>query len=872
MSNKIVDVKKGGAASVSENNGAFRHWSLICVGLLFLIAALFFSSFVFSDKIMVSSDQLSGIDARELTRAGLIRNGQIPAWFSTRLSGMPTIDAMFGDVLYPPSLIVRIFSPAYRSFGFVMVLHVFLAGLFFFIMLRRSFGAARLAAFAGAVFYMLSPQFVSHVNPGHDGKMIVIAWLPYVVWRLRSLLSLPSLRNAALMAIGIAMMILSPHVQMTYFVLMGIFLYWAADMIKSAVVGNGCRISNDGKKYLTADTVKAAVGKDEKKRLVGKAAYFWIAVFMGMGASFIVFYPSYMFVREAFSVRGVDRGFDFAASWSMNWAEFFSLWVHEFGNSLEYYWGKNYFKLNTEYAGAVPSLLAVLAVASKPKSFWRIFWAGIAVLAVLYAMGANTPFFKAAYYLIPGVKRFRAPSMIMFWFTFSTALMAVFFIKDLLGKRFDIYGKQQRKWTIGLSAALGCVTLAALLFSVDSFVTGFAGSMMGGGDARRVFQANFAQKFVPNLWLWWLFAAATLGMLIAVVNGKLKAGVLVCSLIVMSVIDMIKVDKQFFSVAAPQQYFYQNDPTLKELSAEFAKTPFRVFSLRGTYPIQQNQDGVYGLEGVGGFHDNELNCYRAFRGEGDAYYLSDIAEITRDGQMRLSRAKITDKTPFLDLADVDYILTASGTGKVGKMKNPTSLGRLSYARDFVVLPEENVVAALRAGYYDYTTTVALLEEPELPFVRKEADVNTIGADTVLVNDGGNVNIDKDGNDGRAVNTKTVDNTVKQLKVDWKKYTPNKRIAAVTMPDDGFLRISEVYYPGWRVKVDGKPVKYYRSDMAWMTVPLKAGGHEVIMEPHSLYLGFASKVSAAFTLIIVGILSYGFVRKRLVKSPPSPQKP
>jgi hypothetical protein len=865
MPNKSVDVKKVGtgggtaSASVSVGDGFFKYWSLVCIGVLFLVTVLFFSSFIFSDKIMVSSDQLSNIDMKELDNVSLRESWQVPAWFSTRLGGMPAIDAMFGDALYPPSMFVRLFTPAYRSFGFVMVIHVFLAGLFFFLMLRKSFGAARIAAFAGALFYMMSPQFVSHVSPGHDGKMIVISWLPYVVWRLRSLLSLPSLRNAALMAVGIAMMILSPHVQMTYFVLMGVFLYWAADVIK------------------------AVAEKAEKKLVAGKAAYFWISVFMGLGASFIVFYPSYMFVKEAFSVRGVDRGFEFAASWAMGWAEFFSLWVHEFGNALEYYWGKNYFKLNTEYAGAVPLLLAVLAVASKPKSFWRLFWACVAVLAALYSLGANTPFFTAAYYLVPGVKRFRAPSMIMFWFTFSTALMAVFFIKDLLSKRFEIYGKQRRKWTIGLAVALGCVTLIALLFSVESFTTGFAASMTGDGDAHRVFRANFSQKFVPNLWLWWLFAAVTLGMLLAVVNGKLRAGVLVCSLIVMGMIDTIKVNKQFFSVGNPQQYFYRNDPALKELSAEFAKAPFRVFSLRGTYPIQQNQEGVYGLEGISGFHDNELICYRAFRGDpGDSHYLGDILETTRDG-MRLSIAKITGKTPFLDLAGVDYILMASGTGKVSKLKNPTSLGRLSYAPDFVVLPEENIVDALKAGYYDYVTTVALLEEPELPFNRKEADVSTINTDqqntgtvdTALVNDGSNVS--NGGNDGNnenngQVNNKSADKSVKRLKVEWKKYTPNKRIAAVTMPADGFLRISEVYYPGWHIKVDGKPVKYYRSDMAWMAVPLKAGNYEIIMEPKSLYMGLASKVSIAFTLIIVGILAYGAVRKRLVKSPPSPQKP
>ena len=790
-------------ANAAKGQKIFKYWDLLCVGIFFILTTLIFSSFIFSDKMMISSDQLSGIDMKQAMTDGLMRYHQIPTWHSSRLGGMPSIDAMFSDALYPVTALIRPFVPAYRLFGFTMVAHVFLAGVFFFFMLRRSFGVARLAAFAGALFYMLSPQFVSHVNPGHDGKMFVIAWLPFVVWRLRSLMFLPTLRNAALLASGVGMMVLTPHVQMTYFALMGLFLYWAVDI------------------------VKAVVDKEGKKLILRKAVFFWAGVFIGLGISFVILYPSYMFVREAFSVRGVDRGFEFAASWSMNWAEFFSLWVHEFGNALDYYWGKNYFKLNTEYAGAVPLLLTVLAVASKPKSLWRVFWAAVAALAVLYSLGANTPFFTVAYHLVPGVKRFRAPSMIMFWFTFSTALMSVYFIKDLLDRRFDIEGGQKRKWSVGLMAALGAVTLIAIIFSVQSFVTGFAAPMMGGGDAPRVFQVNFTQKFVPNLWLWWLITTVALGMLLAVVNGKLKAGVLVYTLIVMGAADMMKVDGQFISVDSPRKYFYQNDAALNELKREFANAPFRVFSLPRTFPMQ-NQEGVYGLEGVGGFHDNELNCYRNFRGDGDSHYLGDIAEFTRDGQMRLSMAKIMGSTPFLDLAGVDYILMSSGSGGINKIKNPTSLGRLSYVADYVVLPEDNIVNALKSGWYDYRTTAALTEEPELPFTREEGKDN-----------------------------------VKQLATEWKKYTPNLRIAAVAMPADGFLRFSEVYYPGWRIKINGEPVKYYRSDMAWMAVPLKAGSYEVTMEPRSLYLSNAMLVSIIFILITCAILAVAYIRRRRI---------
>jgi hypothetical protein len=837
MANSSIDTKNVAApkpADALPGKKPFnRDW--LCVGLFLLVTTFTFSSFIFSGNMLVSSDQLASVGVRQFLDNSLSQHGQLPHWDATRLSGMPTVDAKFGDVLYPVTAFVRPFTPAYRVFGITMVLHVFLAGVFFYFMMRRSFGTVRLVAFASALFYMLSPQFVSHVYPGHDGKMFVIAWLPFIIWRLRSVLAVPTLRNAALMAVGIAMMMLTGHVQMTYFVCLGIFLYWVTDL------------------------VKAIAGKEEKGRIAGKTVFFWVAVFAGLGISFVQLYPSYMYVREAFSVRGVDRGFEFAASWAMGWPEFFSLWVHQFGNSLEYYWGQNFFKLNTEYAGAMPLLLTFLAIASKPKSLWRLFWAGIAVLAVFYSLGASTPFFTLVYHTIPGVRRFRAPSMMMFWFTFATALMSAFFLKDLLAKRFEVYGEQRKKWKTRLMAALGGVTLLAILFSVESFVTSFAASMMGDGKAAQVFNVNFGKNFVPNLWLWWFFAAVSLGMLLAVVNGKLKPAVLVCALIVMGTIDMARVNGQFIAVESPWKYFHRSDPTLTRLRGEMDKAPFRVFSLPRTFTTQ-NQEGFYGLEGVGGFHDNELNCYRAFRGDqGDRHYLEDITQVTAAG-MSLSMAKIMGRTPFLDLANVNYILMGSGTG-IESIRNPTALGRLSYAADFVVMDEASVIGALRFGEYDYKTTVALLEEPKLPFERRKKQPYSAASgvdeppERLADEDEGAV---ADAYKPAAV---MVDHPSAALKVEWKRYSPNRRVAAVTMPADGFLRISEVHYPGWKISVDGTPVKYYRSDMAWMAVPLKAGSYEVVMMPKSLYLGGATVVTVISAIMTALVLIFAFIRGR-----------
>ena len=148
------------------------------IAVMALLVLALFGQFLFSDKMLFSSDQMSGFDARVFFKMSLEKFHQFPMWINSRLGGMPTIDAMFGDALYLPSILCQLIMSVPRAIGMKMVLHVLLAGIFFFLMLSKGFRMSPLIAGAGALFYMFNPQFVSHIYPGHDGKMFVIAWLP----------------------------------------------------------------------------------------------------------------------------------------------------------------------------------------------------------------------------------------------------------------------------------------------------------------------------------------------------------------------------------------------------------------------------------------------------------------------------------------------------------------------------------------------------------------------------------------------------------------------------------------------------------------------------------------------------------------------
>jgi hypothetical protein len=317
------------------------------------------------------------------------------------------------------------------------------------------------------------------------------------------------------------------------------------------------------------------------------------------------------------------------------------------------------------------------------------------------------------------------------------------------------------------------------------------------------------------LWLWLFFSTVTIGCIIAAIWGKIKAGAAIGVILLIGAIDIIRVDAQFIKIINPQPYF-ADEPAFRDLRNEMERAPFRCFSLAGALP--QNSEGIHGLEGVGGFHDNELRWYREFRGDQQNrnYYEKLLGQMP-DGQAYLISENLKMGNNFLNLANVKYYLVRQGSDLIS-IKNEGALERLSYAARYVVIDSSEIIEALKSNGYNIRTTVALSQEPD------EKPKNASGFDSLATQG-------------------------PPLSVQWEKYTPNDRKAVVEAQADGFLRISEVYYPGWKINIDGKPVKIYRADGAWMAVNLHKGRHDVEMMPHSLFFAKAVRVTLS-TLIFI----------------------
>ena len=82
------------------------------------------------------------------------------------------------------------------------------------------------------------------------------------------------------------------------------------------------------------------------------------------------------------------------------------------------------------------------------------------------------------------------------------------------------------------------------------------------------------------------------------------------------------------------------------------------------------------------------------------------------------------------------------------------------------------------------------------------------------------------------------------------YHNNSILLDVATPEDGFLVLSETYYPGWKAYVDGKRTKVYQTDFNLRGLFVLKGTHLVEMrfEPDSFMRGAAISISSLLVCI------------------------
>lgn len=501
--------------------------------------------------------------------------GSLPLWNPMIMGGLPFLAVVtHGDILYPTALL-RAFLPVHVVMNVAFLIHYILAGFFMYLFLRR-FAVSWTGAVTGALAYQLSGILISYVQPGHDGKLFVSTLLPLTLLALVLALRERRYWGYPLLAVAVALCLLSPHVQATYYLLVAAALFAL---------------------YLTFGEATAEPLPARLARLAMTLA----AVIAGFGIAMPQILPFLEYIPHSPRAGGYSVGYAGSTSYGVPWDHVPEFFLGGFTGAPEAYWGSNPLKLHSEYLGLPVIALAILGFGDRRR---RLVWwiSGIGLLFLLIALGGATPFYHLWWAVMPMVKKTRAPGMVFFVVAFCTAMFAALGMTRLEREGAGTGLRHARAWLIasGVIALLGLAGVFGRLAVALAPPERVAEAVAHAGVIR-------LSAVIGAI----LFAGVAL-LVWGRLQGRVPALAFALGLPLVVGADLWRDGVHFWTYSPPpKQGLYQTDTVIAHLKAQ--RMPFRVLDLgpytRGIGVYPQNVLMAHGIPQVLGYQGNELRYF-----------------------------------------------------------------------------------------------------------------------------------------------------------------------------------------------------------------------------------------------------------------------
>ncbi len=358
-----------------------------------ILCLAFFSTVILSTNYLIysnASDIVNQYYPYLILLKDSITAGTLPLWNPLLMGGFPWFGNPDSNLFYLPTLAFTIVFPPYLALNYLIIFHVFLAGIFMFLYLREIKIPSQVSIF-GAISFMFSGFIITRIYAGHFSIINTITWIPLIF-----LLIEKSAKNHLTifpMSLGLVlgMQFLGSQPQ--------IFIY-------TLIVASGYYIFRH--MYQTS-----------KAEIIKKAIIVFVFLF---GISAIQLLPSYEFFKH--SVRSGGLSYDQIISSSLPPHQLISLILPEFfGTALDFTtWGASNFWELTGYVGILPIVFSLLAFITKRDKL-TIFFTSLAIFSILYSFGKFNPLFNVVEF-IPFLNSFRIPARFLLFFVFSISVLA----------------------------------------------------------------------------------------------------------------------------------------------------------------------------------------------------------------------------------------------------------------------------------------------------------------------------------------------------------------------------------------------------------------------------------------------------------------
>lgn len=734
----------------------------------------------------------------------LFGDGEISLWYRGNVLGSPGGTLGHPIYLQPQRILLYLLLPINLIVMYDVIFFLVLGGVSTYLYMR-TIGIGRFPSFFSALVFIYSTEHISLINAGHMLKIDTIMVFPLVLLLFEKGFQGKKPFFFFMTGAALAFQFLQHHWQISYYSCLAVALYFF------------------GRVYF--------IYRDEKawKPISKLLLYSFVMVVIFFGIASLNFLSVNQWAQQ--SERGGGMSYQDATNWSEPPEELLTYFnPYYFGISREnykdpgkidvFYWGRMPFTQGSDYIGILPILLALLAAIYKRGKY---FWVSVILIlfSQLVAMGKYSFLYDLMYYYFPGMKTFRVPKMILFVFVFFVSVTAGMGLDWLLNERRE-GEKGFRRFLFTLYAIAGVVLVLSIVawFFPSPFIGLFKGTVNPYGRYSATSTLMGKYQFAVS---GFILSSIILGLSTALIHitgtGRyLKQAKVVFILVFL--FDVWFLNYKFLSTVP-----WKDDPHITTTpNIEYIrkdKDLFRIAPLDGTG--SNNKWFFYKMESVIAYEPVAEKIFTEYMDHIDIAGASlDLLNVK---YLLFKREEFGGNTPPLGTMVL-------GKYKVVFNKDPNSVVLLNTRFIPRAFPVHQVVVEK-----DKDIIFNILNNPQ--FNPREM---------VVLEDAPPANI----------SASPVSSSASKVKIS--RYTNDKITVDAEMAENGFLVLSEKYYPGWKAYVDGKEAEIYKANYVMRATYLSKGRHNVefIFDPWPFKVGLW--VSGGTFLFLIGAVIWRVRRK------------
>jgi hypothetical protein len=811
------------------NNWFKRNGTHIAVIALFIAICFLYLTPAFQGKTLGQSDVIGAQSTQKEIMDYRAKDTTI-LWTNQIFSGMPVFQIW---APYPGNITTHIISVVKATFPNPVdtVLILLIGAYFLFIVLRVN---SWLAA-AGAIAFTFSTYNIILLVAGHSNQAFAIAFFAPVLAGIILTLRGNYFTGGALTALFLAMEIRANHVQMTYylmlaiFILVGIELYHAikakatASFVRSlaflgaatvlALAVNASILWSTydygtetirGKSNLTKTTKEPSTGLDKDyayqySQGVAESLTFLVPNAAGGGSGMDNIDANSEFVK-VFTSKGIPEDQIGNAVSQISRFPGYSM-----------YWGpKRPATFGPHYFGAAICflfILGLLVVRSRLK-WWLL---ATVVLTMLLSFGGNWPYVSDIFFnYFPLYNKFRAVESVLAVTCLCFPILALLAVKEFIDNpdKANLFKKLKIAFYItgGLTLILAVVPQLLLSFKPFDQLEGIkalaqamnndTGTANAAANALVRDRASLEQS---DAWRALAFIVIAFSLLWAFVKQKINVTIMSVGFLAIILVDMWQVDKRYLKDTSFQE---------KQDAAQ-AVQPREVdtFIMKDTDPDFR----VFDMSDLSGI---KMDTYNPFFHKSISGY--SAARLKRYEELLDNQFSKSINQDVLDMLNTKYIITADPkTGVASMHANSTACGHAWFVKSikYVANADEEMLAISSFSPKEE----AMIDKRYKSIVESKPLGIDPNATIKLVN-----------------------------------YNPDHLVYQSSSSSNQVAVFSEIYYnKGWKMLIDNVEQPYYRADYLLRAATIPLGNHKIefIFHPASYYTGEVISMAGSLLLVL-----------------------